>query len=1222
MKNKQKQTIALAMATALSVGAVMSPIAVYAQEADTTVIEQQAEQEEISTSPEENNDTIENEEVQDTADGGAAITEQNESSDIQETPKEETTAPQPDVQQNKVLDTPLTSMPAPIALGDVEINETNFPDEGFRAWLKQQSYGQDGILSASELAGDTLDVSGETAIEDLTGIEYFTNLIRLACDNTGITSLDVSNNTALEYLYCYGTGIASLDVSNNTALKSLDCDDTGITSLNVSKNLNLTELLCDNTGITSLDVSDNTALKYLSCDDTGITNLDVSKNTALKELYCSNCPLSWMNIGNNTNLTFSYKLASTISLEVTEDTFKISDKFTGIDQSKVTNVQGADYNSSTGVFSDYSSKTPITYEYDCGTSASNTVQTLSVTLNLTGYTDPIKINETNFPDEAFRSWLTQQRYGQDGKLTASEIAAVGNIIIPGKNIQNLSGIEYFTALTYLDCTNNNINTLNLSSNKKLTTLFCSENKLNTLDVSNNQELTTLFCHNNNLNTLLTGNAPITLLVCHHNKLTALDVDENTNLTTINAAFNEFTSLNVTRNTNLHALDVSNNQLTSLDLSTNTDVTSLTLNCNKLNTLDLTHNEKLNYLDAFENYIINVSLPDGLNFNLFRVSDQGEIWLTADENGEFDLTTLSPSFDSRKVSNLQGALSVDGKILKGLTTAPVTYTYSCGSGKTMDVTLKIKATNSWTSNLSIADWIYGEKASLPTITAKYGTPVYTYSDSKTGTFKSDVPATAGTWYVKASINEDSTYTGLLSEPIEFKIFKADSTISITGSLDKTYDETAVSDKPAVTKSGSTGAVTYQWEKKKNASDWEVIAFAPTDAGTYRVTATLASDDNYKGASSTAMEFSIAQAEPAYTAPTDLTAVYGQTLQDIALPDGFTWTDKSMSVGNAGSNTFTVTYTPDDTANYQTLTEISLKLAVTKATNAWTDNLSITGWTYGEKAKSPTAKANFGDVTFSYSDSKDGTYTDKVPTTAGTWYVKATVKGNDNYSSLESIKDFMIAQATNAWTDNLAIKGWTYGEKVNTPTAKASFGDVTFSYSNSKNGIYTDKVPTAAGTWYVKATIAGTVNYTGLETTLAFTIVPKNADNNSQIVIPDIKSDKDVENLVIKDGDKELKKGTDYDVEKKQNGNKVTVTITFKGNYTGTVTKTYTVKENTPTGSNTGTGSKGDTEKPKSSQTGDTASTGLWTMLLALSAGLTAFLTGKKRKAATKDGEELK
>lgn len=48
-------------------------------------------------------------------------------------------------------------------------------------------------------------------------------------------------------------------------------------------------------------------------------------------------------------------------------------------------------------------------------------------------------------------------------------------------------------------------------------------------------------------------------------------------------------------------------------------------------------------------------------------------------------------------------------------------------------------------------------------------------------------------------------------------------------------------------------------------------------------------------------------------------------------------------------------------------------------------------------------------FTYSDSEDGTFTTDTPTTAGTWYVNATVAGNDNYNGLESIKEFTISKA---------------------------------------------------------------------------------------------------------------------------------------------------------------------------------------------------------------------
>ena len=392
------------------------------------------------------------------------------------------------------------------------------------------------------------------------------------------------------------------------------------------------------------------------------------------------------------------------------------------------------------------------------------------------------------------------------------------------------------------------------------------------------------------------------------------------------------------------------------------------------------------------------------------------------------------------------------------------------------------------------------------------------------------------------------------------------------------------------------------------------------------AAVAGTDNYTALEAT-KEFTISQATNGWT-------------ESLAMA-GWTYGEKAVSPtakAKFGNVIFTYsdsekgTYTdavPTDAGtwyvkaavagtNYTAL-EATKEFTISQAANGWTENLAMTGWTYGEKAVSPTAKAKFGNVIFTYSDSKKGPYTDAVPTDAGTWYVKAVVTGTDNYAGVETTKEFTISQATNGWTESLAMTGWTYGEKAVSPTAKAKFGNVIFTYSDSEDGTYTDTTPTDAGIWYVKAAVTGTDNYAGVETTRAFTIVPKNIDNNSQIVVPDIKSDKDVENLVIKDGDKELKKGTDYDVSKKQDGSKVPVTITFKGNYTGTVTKTYTVENKKPSGNT-------DTKKPSSStkndkngavQTGDTTTTGLWAMLMVLSAGTATLLKSRKRKEKTEE-----
>ncbi|WP_416327869.1 hypothetical protein, partial [[Eubacterium] hominis] len=70
-----------------------------------------------------------------------------------------------------------TTAPITYNEGDIEINEQNFPDEGFREWLKKQHYGKDGVITQEEIANITsIDVTGEKTISNLTGIANFTKL--------------------------------------------------------------------------------------------------------------------------------------------------------------------------------------------------------------------------------------------------------------------------------------------------------------------------------------------------------------------------------------------------------------------------------------------------------------------------------------------------------------------------------------------------------------------------------------------------------------------------------------------------------------------------------------------------------------------------------------------------------------------------------------------------------------------------------------------------------------------------------------------------------------------------------------------------------------------------------------------------------------------------------------------------------------------------------------
>ena len=98
-----------------------------------------------------------------------------------------------------------------------------------------------------------------------------------------------------------------------------------------------------------------------------------------------------------------------------------------------------------------------------------------------------------------------------------------------------------------------------------------------------------------------------------------------------------------------------------------------------------------------------------------------------------------------------------------------------------------------------------------------------------------------------------------------------------------------------------------------------------AGTWTVRAVVDGTDDYPGLEAET-EFEIYKAVPAYTVPQTLSGTYGDILRDISLGTGFSWTDGSLSVGNAGEHTFEVTYTPADTADYVTVEHIPVHVMI--------------------------------------------------------------------------------------------------------------------------------------------------------------------------------------------------------------------------------------------------------------------------------------------------------
>ncbi len=120
----------------------------------------------------------------------------------------------------------------------------------------------------------------------------------------------------------------------------------------------------------------------------------------------------------------------------------------------------------------------------------------------------VVINETNFPDEVFRKWVSEEAdTSKDGVLSESEIGEVKIFEQNGKDISDLKGIEYFTSLWSLSCTQNKLAKLELGERDALKVLMCCDNQLTELDVSGCKNLEVVVCYGNKIAELDIGNCP-------------------------------------------------------------------------------------------------------------------------------------------------------------------------------------------------------------------------------------------------------------------------------------------------------------------------------------------------------------------------------------------------------------------------------------------------------------------------------------------------------------------------------------------------------------------------------------------------------------------------------------------------------------------------------------------------------------------------------------------
>ena len=162
-------------------------------------------------------------------------------------------------------------------------------------------------------------------------------------------------------------------------------------------------------------------------------------------------------------------------------------------------------------------------------------------------------------------------------------------------------------------------------------------------------------------------------------------------------------------------------------------------------------------------------------------------------------------------------------------------------------------------------------------------------------------------------------------------------------------------------------------------------------------------------------------------TGLTATYGQTLNDVKLPDGWAWKDSSVKLKSVGVKEYDARFTPSDTADvdYSKVTgyvlengkvylDISLEVTVTQAKPViqWAQESAVYTYTGLSVTAEDLPRLSVtlqnneiysGTVTYSYREkdsSEAGGFKNGLPKEPGVYEVKAAVPASTNYTAAES------------------------------------------------------------------------------------------------------------------------------------------------------------------------------------------------------------------------------
>lgn len=452
----------------------------------------------------------------------------------------------------------------------------DIPDPNFKAYLvAKYDPNSDNEISRFEIEKlKSLTVSS-LGIASLEGIEHFTNLEGLTCDNNSLTELDLSKNTQLTELVCDYNKISKLilppnaekmtllscgdnkltgklDCSNWVNLTNLNCHTNNFTALDLTGCSELIGLSCGNNNLTSLNVQDCSNLTTLQCDGNKLSSLDISMCPYLLTLSCGNNNLETLDLSNCHNLDCLFCQDNKLSSLDISMCLKLSLLYCQNNMLTLLTLGNAS----------------TLRDLDCSQNQLSSLIATSCTslTQLTCDNNNIRIldisNCYNLGDLIWHNNPFEEiNLGDVASITFHNYAA----------IYDSTKTTDYPDLSYAL---NNSTKLKITSSR-YSRLNVSDNQLESLDISQSPNIQKLYCNNNNLTTLdVTKHRQLVELNCEANHMTELNLETNSLLQYLKCNYNQLTALKTTNNPELRTLEIKSNQIDVLDLSNNQYINTL------------------------------------------------------------------------------------------------------------------------------------------------------------------------------------------------------------------------------------------------------------------------------------------------------------------------------------------------------------------------------------------------------------------------------------------------------------------------------------------------------------------------------------------------------------------------------------------------------------------------------------------------------------------------